>query len=401
MFSRRTEWETSANELTEILNSRRSSGRRVIDLTVSNPTACGFRYPDDRILRALSSTDSLTYSPDPRGLPNARRAVATYYGDRGSVIPVDDIFLTASTSESYSLLFRLLCDPGDTVLVPRPTYPLFDYLATIADVRTVPYRLFFDGAWEIDTGSLLEATSESPRAIVVVDPHNPTGSFMSDRSREALHDAALRAGAALIVDEVFRDYDLRDTAGRSVERHTGPGDDTGAPLTFLLNGLSKTAALPQMKIGWIAVTGGGPSAADATSRLEILNDTYLSANTPAQAALPDLLAAGDLVRPRILERVRNNLSLLREVLGAVPGCVVLPVDGGWNAVVRLPGGISDAECTESLLREDGVYCYPGYFFDFDEDNVIILSLIVPSVEFGEGVKIVGRRIGERSGRAPR
>jgi len=218
---------------------------------------------------------------------------------------------------------------------------------------------------------------------------------------KGIRDAASRGGAALIVDEVFRDYALGDPPGPRAERPPVADRDGGRPLTFLLNGLSKTAALPQMKVGWIAVTGGGASAAEAKSRLEILNDTYLSANTPAMAALPELLAAGDIVRPAILGRARQNLSSLREILGGVTGCTVHSPAGGWNAVVRLPGGISDAECAESLLREDGVYCYPGYFFDFEEDNVIILSLIVPAGEFEEGVKLIGRRIGERSGRSPR
>ncbi len=401
MFSRRTEWEASANELTEILNSVRASGRRVIDLTVSNPTVCGFPYPQDRILRALSSPESLDYSPDPRGLLSAREAVSGYYRDRGEEIPASDIFLTASTSESYSLLFRLLCDQEDAVLVPRPSYPLFDYLAALNDVRTVPYRLACDGGWEIDIDSVRNGTVESPRAIIVVDPHNPTGSFVPGPAWKVLRDAAAGCGAALIVDEVFRDYAFGGPPGRSAELSVSHGPAGRGPLTFLLNGLSKTAALPQMKIGWIAVTGGGADADGAKSRLEILNDTYLSANTPAQAALPELLAAGDSLRPAILERVRENLAFLGETLGAVPGCTLLRAEGGWNAVVRLPAGIPDGECVKSLLREEGVYCYPGFFFDFEEDGMIIISLIVPGGEFTDGVKAFVRWIGGRRGMAQR
>jgi alanine-synthesizing transaminase len=410
MFSRRTEWEASANELAEILYARRAAGLRVIDLTVSNPTACGFPYPDDRILRALSSPVSLTYSPDPRGLLSAREAVAGYYRRRGLAVGVEDIFITASTSESYSLLFKLLCDPGDAVLVPRPSYPLFEYLAGINDVRTIPYRLACDGRWDIDTASVRDGLAQSARAVVVVDPHNPTGSFVPGGTWEEIRLAASRRGAPLIVDEVFRDYDFGGAGKSSPESGTrtpnhgvtaeGGGGNPGRgtqPLTFLLTGVSKTAALPQMKVGWIVVAGDGPEAAEATSRLEILNDTYLSANTPAQAALPELLAAGESVRPLILERLSGNDQTLRGILKDVPGCSILHAGGGWNAVVGLPDGLSDAECALGVLRREGVYCYPGFFFDFDENNVIILSLLAPLEEFAEGVRLLGKWIDDRSG----
>ncbi len=406
MFSGRTEWEATPNELTEILNSLRSSGRRIIDLTVSNPTACGFPYPQDRILRALSSPESLTYSPDPRGLLSAREAVAAYYRERGRVIPAEDIFITASTSESYSLLFRLLCDPGDTVLVPRPSYPLFDFLSGINDVRTESYRLVYDGRWKIDIDSVRHGLSGSPHAIVVVDPHNPTGSVVSDETWREVLSAVSRSGTAIIVDEVFRDY-VGSGVVKSGPPATGPwlpGGPAGhgrarenAPLTFILNGLSKAACLPQMKVGWIVVSGEGTAAKEAKSRLEILNDTYLSANTPAQCALAELLAAGDSVRPNIIERLSGNYENLRSLLANMPGCTVYHSEGGWNAIVSLPGRISDAECAKDLLRREGVYCYPGYFFDFEEDNRLILSLLVPREEFTEGVTILRKWIGERYG----
>jgi len=419
MFSRRTAWEASANELTEILKSVRAAGRRVIDLTVSNPTECGFPYPGDRILRALASPASLTYSPDPRGLLSAREAVARYYLERGCAVSPSDIFLTASTSESYSLLFKLLCDPGDAVLVPRPSYPLFEYLAGVNDVDTVPYGLSVDRRWEIDTASVRDRLRGNVRAVVVVNPHNPTGSFVSAGAWNAIVDAAAAQGAAVIVDEVFRDYAFSSADGRSA---TGPGDGQsttrpgagpaahdvagpaagepdhpGGPLTFILNGLSKTAALPQMKLGWIVVRGNDHVADEAKSRLEILNDTFLSANTPVQAALPELLAAGDELRPAILRRLSENYGSLRRIVGGVPGCGVLPCEGGWNALVRLGGGLSDAEAAEGLLREKGVYCYPGYFFDFGEEDILVLSLLAPEGEFGEGVRAIADWVGNRSG----
>jgi len=396
MFSRRTEWESTENELTEILNTLRCAGRRVIDLTVSNPTTCGFPYPGERILRALSNPNSLTYTPEARGLPAAREAVVRYYHERGRDISADDIFLTASTSESYSMLFRLLCDPDDSILVPRPSYPLFDFLSTINDLKTIQYRIVYDERWATDIESLRAGLLHSPRAVVLTNPHNPTGSFLSSGAWKDIRDAAHLKGVALIVDEVFIDYAFD---GAVVPGAREPDPRTG-PLTFYLNGLSKSAALPQMKLGWIAVTGGGSNFVEAKSRLEILNDTFLSANTPVQASLPEFLAVGNSVRPSILKRVTDNYAFLRHTIGDQSGCTVLSVEGGWNAIVRLPVGMDDAGCVTSLLNDVGVYCYPGFFFDFEEDNLIILSLIVPSDEFRDGVTALVGWIVSRTGVRP-
>jgi alanine-synthesizing transaminase len=393
MFSRRTQWDASSNTLTEILEARRASGRRVIDLTVSNPTRCGFTYPEERVLRALSGRESLAYRPDPHGLLPAREAIAEYYRTRGIDVSPDDLFITASTSESYSLLFRLLCNPEDSVVLPTPAYPLFEYLAGVNDVRTEYYRLVHSDRWRIDPASLSKAMVRSAKAVLVVDPNNPTGMFLSGDERKEVAAAASGRGAALIVDEVFCEYRFNLTPGPGMtDPPPRPGAVTPASgayqsdgLTFLLNGLSKMAAMPQMKIGWIAI-GGEPSLRSAArSKLEILNDIYLSANTPAMAALPELLDAGIGVRAEIVERISANFTRLKQLLDGVAGCSVLPAEGGWNAVVRLPGGIGDGECAEGLLDEAGVYCYPGYFFNFEEEDVVVVSLLPRQEVFTEGV----------------
>ncbi len=380
MFSRRTQWESSSNRLTEILDARRATGGRVIDLTLSNPTLCGFSYPVEAILGAISGAESLEYRPDPHGLPPARESVSAYYRSRGIGIDPADIFLTASTSESYSLLFRLLCNPGDAVVVPTPSYPLFEYLAGVNDAVTLPYRLVHDELWRVDVGSLRKSMIRSAKAVLVVEPHNPTGMSLSADERKEVSAIAARHGAALIVDEVFNEYRFDDSADIPAYPDEGLG--------FLLNGLSKMAALPQMKLGWIALRGDRKIRLEARSRLEILNDMFLSANTPAQAGLGKLLEAGASVRDRIRKRTSDNLSLLRESLDGVAGCRVLPCDGGWNAVVRLPGGLGDEECAAGLLDESGVYCYPGYFFDFEEDDVIVVSLLPSKEEFTEGIALM-------------
>jgi aspartate/methionine/tyrosine aminotransferase len=386
MFSRRTVWESSANRLTEILEARRASGLRVVDLTLSNPTLCGFKYPEERILKALSSPESLKYRPDPHGLMSAREAISAYYASCGVEVSPEDLFITASTSESYSLLFRLLCNPGDTVVIPTPSYPLFDYLAGINDVKTEYYRLVRGERWRLDAGSLRKAMSRTVKAVLAVDPHNPTGMFLSQDEMREIAAIASGHGAALIVDEVFREYRFDGPAATD----RAPAAETHPGLTFLLNGLSKMSALPQVKIGWIALRGDNKLRSAARSRLEILNDVYLSAGTPAQAAVQELIVAGAEVRPQIMERVKGNYAALRNALDGIAGCRVLPCEGGWNAVVQLPGGLGDEECAVGLLDEAGVYCYPGFFFDFEEDDVLVVSLLQRAEEFLEGVvKIAG------------
>jgi alanine-synthesizing transaminase len=394
MFSRRTFWESSANRLTEILEARRAAGLRVIDLTLSNPTLCGFTYPEERILKALSGPESLKYRPDPHGLLSAREAISGYYASRGVEVSPEDLFITASTSESYSLLFRLLCNPEDTVVIPTPSYPLFDYLAGINDVKTDYYRLLRGERWSLDAGSIRKAMTRSVKALLAVDPHNPTGMFLSPEEMREMTAIASGHGAALIVDEVFGEYRIDGATGAA----TGAGALPAAGLTFLLNGLSKLSALPQVKIGWIALRGDNKLRSAARSRLEILNDVYLSAGTPAQAALPELIGAGAEVRPQIMERVKGNYAALRSSLDGIAGCRVLPCEGGWNAVVRLPGGLGDEECAVGVLDEAGVYCYPGFFFDFEEDDVMVVSLLPPADEFSEGVAVMAGWIGSNSGR---
>lgn len=387
MFSLRTGWDASPNALTTILGERREKGLEVIDLTTGNPTVCGFSYPEKAIIESISGKESLLYSPDPRGHLPARRAIADFYRPFLPSLDPRDIFLTASTSESYSLLFRLLCDPGDTVLFPKPSYPLFDFLAGVNDVEACHYRLAYDGRWMIDIASLRESIGGVPpgrlRAIVLVDPHNPTGMYVDSPSYREVAALASRHGAALIIDEVFFDYNSTGTP--PTRRLQGIHPDI---LTFTLNGLSKMAALPQMKLGWILAAGPASLTGPAEERLEILCDTYLSVNTPVQAGLPGLLAIAPSLRDQIRRRIAENFATLVSLYPRRDGSGVLRTDGGWYATVRLPSGSVDEEFATGLLRARGVYLYPGYFFDFAGDDMAVVSLIVQEDVFRRGIEAV-------------
>ena len=388
-FSSRTSWDIAESSYAAAVCEARASGRRLYDLTVSNPTRCGFSYDAEALLGALADPRALVYDPDPRGMKVAREAVVGYYAGHGAEVGVDDLVLTTSTSEGYSYLFRLLCDPGDEVLVAQPSYPLFDFLADLDDVRLRPYPLFYDHGWWIDLAELERAISPRTRAVIVVHPNNPTGHWTGVAEREALEGLCARHGLVLIVDEVFLDYPLResfalqpkDAAARSFARGEHPA------LTFVLSGLSKIAGLPQMKAAWIVALGPERLRAEALARLEIVADTFLSMNSPVQLAMPSWLAgAGDMQR-QILERARGNLATLKRLAEAEPGRLqVLEVDAGWSAMLRLPQCVGETDCAERLVRERGVVVHPGTFYGMGEAGRVVVSLIGPGEEFEAGMQ---------------
>lgn len=381
MFSRRTDWTLTPNHLSMAIDEARASGRSFLDLTVSNPTRAGITYNKAAILESLQNEGSLDYDPQPKGLPAAREAVADYYGARNEQVDSDSLVLTSGTSEGYSYVFRLLANPGDEILVPKPSYPLFDFLADLQDVKLTPYPLLYDHGWQIDFHSLERAVGPATRGIVLVNPNNPTGSYVNQAERERLNDLCLEHGLALIVDEVFLDYALDNVAHPSFATNTGA-------LTFTLSGLSKISALPQMKLAWIAVSGPAKLAVEATSRLEVVADTYLSVGAPVQLAARAMLEQRHAVQSQIAARVRENLAELDRQLALQKTCSRLAVEGGWYAILRVPVTQSDEDLAIALLREKGVLVHPGHFYDFPEDGFLVLSLIAMPAEFSSGLEKV-------------
>jgi aspartate/methionine/tyrosine aminotransferase len=379
VFSDRTAWPTSANRFTRALERARAGGRALWDLTVSNPTTCGFEYEADAIRRALEHPEVLQYRPDPRGLISARTAIARLYpGD----LKAEQIFITAGTSEAYAHVFRLLCNAGDEVLIAAPGYPLLDLIADLCDVRLVKYHLFYDHAWHIDLHDLESKISNRTRAIVLVHPNNPTGSYVGER--EALNEICARRGPALIVDEVFLDFALEETLAPSFAGN-------GPVLTFTLNGLSKMAGLPQMKAAWTIVSGRAAERDEAARRMEFINDTFLSASTPVQLALPQLLTTRESFQKQVIARAKANLRTLDSLLADGHACSRPFVAAGWYVVLRVPALGSDEDLAIDLVEKDAVVVESGHFFDFPSDGYLVLSLLTPEGVFTEGV----RRILER------
>ncbi|MGC2161792.1 MAG: pyridoxal phosphate-dependent aminotransferase [Silvibacterium sp.] len=375
-FSARTTWDLSETELTRAITARRAAGLPLVDLTASNPTRCGFVYDEAAILAALAQPEALIYDPNPRGMLAAREAVCRYYAGHGAALEPGNVFLTPSTSEAYSYLFRVLCDPGDEVLIAQPSYPLFDFLAQIESVRLVPYPLFYDYGWHLDAEGLRSRITPRTRAIALVHPNNPTGHFTKAAERRELEAICAGHGLALIVDEVFLDYGLSANAELSFACGEHP------VLTFVLSGLSKIAALPQMKAAWIAAFG--PAALeDALGRIEVVADTFLSMNAPVQCALPVWLEGRSSLQGQILARVRRNLAALdREFSGTAISR--LEVEGGWYAVLRVPAIERDEELAIRLVREYGVEVHPGHFFGFPDSGWLVLSLLAQEAESTDG-----------------
>jgi aspartate/methionine/tyrosine aminotransferase len=381
MFSDRTNWKLTRNRLTEALEEVRSSGARVLDLTISNPTRAGLRYDEPLILQSLASPHAMDYDPQPKGLPSARAAVAAYYQTAHGIhhLDLDALILTTSTSEGYSFVFRLLCNPGDELLVPKPSYPLFEFLADLQDVKLVPYPLLYDHGWQMDFPSLQKVVTGRTRGVVVVHPNNPTGSFVHRPERESLNGFCQEHGLALIADEVFLDY----AHDRAPQQSFAANHDV---LTFTLSGVSKIAALPQMKVAWIATSGPAPEVEAAQARLEVIADTYLSMNAPIQWATPALLHQRHSIRQQLLDRVLGNLAEFDRQLAAQTTCERLSVEGGWYAVLRVPVTQTDEELAVDLLRRKSVLVHPGHFYDFPSDGYLVLSLITPRDDFAEGIK---------------
>jgi alanine-synthesizing transaminase len=378
MFSRRTDWSLTPNRLSQAQDEFRAAGREVFDLTISNPTRAELNYDVQTILRALADPKMIDYDPQPKGLLSAREAVVAYYGERHEDIDPASVVLTTSTSEGYSYVFRLLCNPDDEILVPKPSYPLFEFLADLQDVKLVPYPLLYDHGWQIDFPSLYEAVNHRTRAVVVVHPNNPTGSFVTDRERGVLNQFCRKNNLALIVDEVFLDY-----AHDGVPRATFATNRDA--LTFTLSGVSKISGLPQMKLAWVITSGAGEEVSTAIGRLEVIVDTYLSMNAPIQLAAPVLLEQRHSVQPLLLDRVRTNLSELDRGLAKQKNCRRLDVDGGWYAVLRVPVTRTDEDLAIEILRLTSVLVHPGHFYDFPGDGHLIMSLITPVDEFRQGI----------------
>jgi len=385
MFSSRFHWDFRPNRLTELLAEKRRQGVRVLDLTESNPTHAGFLYPPG-ILRDFDRVDFLRYDPAPAGAVDAREAVALYYAARGDSVEASRILLTASTSEAYAYLFKLLTDPGDNVLVPRPSYPLFEYLANMESVEVLQYPLVYHGGWSIDLDGLAAAITGRTRAVVVVDPNNPTGSYVKRPELDALVRLCRDRGLALISDEVFSDYAFAPDAERA-----GTLAQVTDCLAFSMSGLSKIAGLPQMKLGWIVVSGPPHLRSEAFEKLEWIADTYLSVGTPVQCAAGGLLAAGDEVQRQIRERCAKNLALAREVL-AGSSANILGVEGGWYITVQVPRTRSEEEwCLELLMRQN-VLVQPGFFYDFESEAYLVVSLLTKPEIFDEGMVRLRRQL---------
>ena len=381
-FSRRLPGTREPNALSQLLATLKSQGASLVDLTESNPTRAGIPYPAD-LLTSLADPGGLQYDPDPLGLHEARAAVAADHSRRKAFVTPDDVVLTASTSEAYSWLFKLLCDPGDVVAIPQPSYPLFEHLTALEGVAVHPYALTYDGRWSIDIDSLA-AAPETTRAVLIVSPNNPTGSYVTMSEVRAVARLCRERGWALVTDEVFADYPLEEAA---------PLTDIAKRvdvLSFTLGGLSKTAGLPQLKLGWIVIGGPGSERARARTEIELIADTFLSVGTPVQVAASRLLSEGAVVRQAIHQRVRHNLTVLRAAVRRFPSCEVLKVEGGWSAVIRVPSIRSEDDLVAEILEREQVVVHPGYFFDFPREAFLVVSLLPEPRVFAPAIERVVR-----------
>ncbi len=387
MFASRTNWRLETNRLTRALEEHRKSGKQLFDLTISNPTECGLSYPQQEILAALRNPRALLYRPESKGLLEARQGVADYYDGRagfsaapsGLRVDPERILLASGTSEAYTHIFRLLCEAGDEILVPAPSYPLFEFLADLADIHLISYPLIYDHGWQIDFASLRASLSPRSRAVLVVHPNNPTGSFVKPREAAELAEICAAREMAIVADEVFLDY-----ASGAAPAHTFAFHD--AALTFTLSGLSKISLLPQMKLAWTVVSGPNTIVRTAVDRLEIIADTYLSPSTPVQLALPKFLMLRHALQTQLQQRISSNLSTLDSMLRGSKSLTRLDREGGWYAILRVPVTATDDDLTVALLERCSVLVHPGHFFNFSREGFLVLSLITPEYEFQEGLQ---------------
>lgn len=359
----------------------------MLDLTRSNPTEVLPDYPHAAIRDAYGEVSDFCYAPDAAGKRDAREAIGSYYEQRGVAVPPGRLFLTASTSEAYALLFKLFCNPGDEILAPIPSYPLFEYLAALESVRIIPYQLRYDGSWHIDFHHLRSQISPRTRAIVIVNPNNPTGSLLKNFEASELSHIAQAHHLPIISDEVFFDYALISTTNATPTLAA-----QNSILSFSLNGLSKTAGMPQMKLGWIAMSGPAPEMDMARRNLELLLDTYLSVGTPVQSALPQLLKLGDGIRSQLIQRIKRNFANLKRLFNNTTA-TCLHTEAGWSAIVRLPNIFSEDAWTARILEECDAIVQPGYFFDMSHEAYMVVSLITPEDEFEAGVNKIRLLLG--------
>lgn len=375
MFAKRTDWSLAPNRYTQAVEVHK--GRELLDLTASNPTTIGLEYGPG-LLKAFTDPAALRYSPEPRGMLSAREAVASYYASRGEQVSPEQIILTTSTSEAYSFVFRLLCDPGDEVLIPAPGYPLFDFLADLQDIRLISYLSSYESGWHIDVQCARMFAGDRARGLMVVHPNNPTGSYVHTREAAELNALCTENNMALVVDEVFLDF--------AYDGQIRPSFATNPDaLTFTLSGLSKISGLPQMKVAWIVVSGPEALARPALDRLEVIADTYLSMNAPTQLATPAMLEHRHSFQQQLMARIRTNLGELDAQIAKQALCNRLGIEGGWYATLRVPVTRSDEDLAIELLERQNVLVHPGHFYDFPSDGYLIVSLITPEVTFREGI----------------
>lgn len=381
MFSTRTDWDLRPSPLYSLLQQKRARGEEVFDLTESNPTKCGFVHSSLNFIDSGSLQRSVLYEPDPKGLLSARQAISDWYKRQNIAVDPDRIVLASSTSEAYTFLFRLLCDVGEVVAAPKPSYPLFEYLARLNDILCYGYRLAYDGEWHIDLPSVDDALSSNAEVLILVHPNNPTGSFVKKKERDRIVSEARSRNIPIIVDEVFSAFSFeRD------DRRENSFAGTDSTLTFTLNGLSKLLGLPQMKLAWIVISGPEKECAKALQRLEVIADTYLSVGTAVQQALPRLLGDPGAMTEKILTRARSNYEFLRTSCAAGSPATLFQCEGGWNALLRLPAKKWDEEWAFELLQSAGVLTHPGHLFDFDMKSCIVVSLLTELNVFSEGIR---------------
>ncbi len=382
MFSSRTKWKSTSNPLLDKLENFRENEIPILDLTESNPTKVGFDFDNKAVLQAISQSYSLLYEPMPAGLFKTRSAIASYYASKGNSVNPESIFLTASTSEAYSHLFKLLANPNEEILIPQPSYPLFELLAGLESVSVVSYPLLYhpNTGWSINMDKLNLSISTLTKAIIVVNPNNPTGSYLKKNELAQLNQICEAHNLALIVDEVFSDFADKEDANRITTTV-----ENKAVLTFVLNGFSKMLALPQMKLGWMQVNGPGELVKQAKTRLEIITDTYLSVNTPIQHAAEKLFFQKEEIQSQINHRIQQNLKILEELLNSTNKVNMLLRDGGWYAVLQVEKAVSDQQFTLQLLKMQKVFVHPGYFYDFPKEGFIVISLLTKPDIFKDGI----------------
>ena len=390
MFAHRTNWQLTSNTLTQQLGVLYSQNRKIIDLTQSNPTVLKFRYPSYQILKALISKKNLIYEPSAKGLHEARQAISQYYKRKGCHVHPEQIFLTSSTSEAYSFLFKLLLNSREEVLIPAPSYPLFDYLADLNDVNLKSYSLEYQDRWMIHANNLKNALTTNSRALILVNPNNPTGSFVKREELAAINHICREHHLSIICDEVFLDYHFhkKDT---EVSLSLVENRDV---LTFTLSGISKVLGLPQMKLGWIVVSGPEGHVRETMERLEVICDTFLSVNTPAQHALQKWFTLYPAIHKDVMRRILRNQEFIGKILKGVSSCQCLNSEGGWYAILRMRQKRSDEDWALDFLNQDRVYVHPGYFFEMQEEGCVVISLLVEPSIFKEGVKRMVKRINQ-------